>query len=827
MHHHQAVTRELPTGTVTFVFTDIEASTRLLLELGGDRYADALSEHRRIVREVFRRHGGIEVDTQGDAFFYAFGRASDAVSAATETQDALAGGPVRVRMGVHTGEPTVTEEGYVGLDLHRAARISAAAYGGQIVLSQTTRDLVDAEVRDLGLHRLKDLSEPQRLFQVGGGTFPPLRTLHRTNLPVPATAFLGRARELEQALELLSRPAVRLLTLTGAGGTGKTRLALQVAAETAESYPDGVFWTGLARLRDPQLVVPAIAQALDAQEELARHIGDKRMLMLLDNFEQVVDAAGDVAALGRACPGLDLLVTSREPLHVAAESVYAVPPLEQHDAVSLFNDRALAVRHDFTGDGAVIEICRRLDGLPLAIELAAARVNALSPTSILERLDRRLPLLTGGPRDAPERQRTLRATLDWSHGLLRGEEQRLFARLAVFAGGCRLEAAEAVCRADVSVLASLVDKSLIRHSSGRYWMLETIREYASERLDQLGERDTLTRALANHLLALADAANARRVLPGSRMLELGDELDNLRAAVAWARTAEPELALRLAIEAGWFASGTGVVAAEQSGWLDEGLRTVTDASPGVRARALAVAASVAWSVGDLPRCRTLNENALRLAREAGDDRQTVLCLLGLGNVAIASRDLVGARQSFKDAAAFAEAQGDRLALGWTLHSQGELERAAGNLAEASDLLERSATLLQSEGDIRPLTRVLHGAGDVALAQGDVSRAAQLYRRTVRMAYDLKLWSTIPYCVAGLAAVTAMSDDATRAGVLWGGVTTLEREVGWALRDLDRAGYEEIVGRCSNAEPVAFAAGAEQGRRMTPDEVIEYAVAASP
>ena len=392
---------DLPHGTVTFVFTDIEGSTRLLHELGAEQYADALAEHRRVLREVFARCGGVEVDTQGDAFFYSFPTAPAALEAAREGQEGLAAGPITVRMGVHTGTPVVTAEGYVGEDVHRAARIAACGHGGQVLVSAAAAGLSVNRLRDLGEHRLKDLSAPERIYQLGSREFPPLKTLYQTNLPVPATPFLGREKELAEVAGLLAREDVRLLTLTGAGGSGKTRLALQTAGAVSEGYPNGVWWVSLAPLRDPGLVAPTVAQVLGATGGLADHIGEKRMLLLLDNFEHLVEAAAALGELFETCPGLDMLVTSRERLRLAAEQEYAVPPFEDTDGVSFFYARARAVEPGFEADEAVPEICRRLDHLPLALDLAAVRVKTLTPSQILARLEQRLPLLTGGARDLP------------------------------------------------------------------------------------------------------------------------------------------------------------------------------------------------------------------------------------------------------------------------------------------------------------------------------------------------------------------------------------------------------------------------------------------
>ncbi len=438
---------ELPTGTVTFLFTDVEGSTRLLQEQGR-RYSDLLDEHRRVLREAFTRHEGVEVDTQGDAFFVAFPSAADAVAAADEARHALDGGPIRVRMGIHTGEPLVTDEGYVGIDVHRAARIAAAAHGGQIVLSETTRGLLESEtaVRDLGEHRLKDLIGAERLYQLGDGAFPSLRTLDASNLPIAASPLVGRERELGELVEQLSNGA-RLLTITGPGGTGKTRLALQVAAELVGTLRDGVFWVPLAGLSDPELVFSEVANAIGAPDELVGFLRGKELLILLDNFEHLPEAAPAVSAALASSSGLRVLVTSRSRLNVSGEREYRLDPLPASDAVALFVERARAVGRELTPDPTVEAICRRLDGLPLAVELAAARTKVLAPDKLLDRLDSTLPLLTGGARDAPEHQRTLRATIEWSYDLLDGPGKELFARLSVFAGSFPLGAAEEVCNA--------------------------------------------------------------------------------------------------------------------------------------------------------------------------------------------------------------------------------------------------------------------------------------------------------------------------------------------------------------------------------------------
>jgi class 3 adenylate cyclase len=447
-----------PSGTVTLVFTDVEGSTKLLEELGTDGYRDALGDHRRVVREAFGAHHGYEVDYEGDAFFYAFASAQAAVSAVREAMVRLEAGPIRIRVGIHTGEPALDPPKYVGMDVHRAARIMSAAHGGQVVLSPSTVSLLEPgsfEFRDLGEHRFKDLSAPERVSQLGAGEFPPIRSLHRTNLPVPATPFLGREEELAAVVVMLGEPDVRLVSLVGPGGTGKTRLALQAAAEASDAYPDGVFWAPLAPLRDPALVLPAVAAALSVIEgkdstpvdDLARALAGRRLLVLVDNVEHLMpDAADLVGAFVEACPTVTTVVTTRERLQLPGEHVYAVPPMSETDGEELFRTRAAAVGVDLEASEELGRLCARLDNLPLALELAAARAVVFSPAQLLDRLSGRLDLLKAG-RGVDARQETLRSTIAWSHDLLDADEQTLFRRLGVFAGGaggCSFESAEQV-----------------------------------------------------------------------------------------------------------------------------------------------------------------------------------------------------------------------------------------------------------------------------------------------------------------------------------------------------------------------------------------------
>ena len=607
---------DLPTGTVTFLFTDVEGSTSLLRELGAEAYADALAEHRRVVREACGAKGGVEVDTQGDAFFFAFPSAPAAVAAAGASTEELATGPIRVRMGLHTGTPLVTDEGYVGDDVHFAARVGASAHGGQVVLSGATRALVDGlSFTDLGEHRLKDIEGAVPIYQLGEERFPPLKTISNTNLPHPASSFVGRERELAEVLARFERGA-RLLTLTGPGGSGKTRLAVEAAATLVPSYKAGVFWVGLASVREPSLVTETIAQTLGARDGLAEHIADREMLLLLDNLEQVIGAAPALSGLVRACPNLTLFCTSRELLRVQGEVEYSVPPLASSEAVTLFCERSGLEPSD-----EIAELCSRLDDLPLAVELAAARTRALSVAQILERLSQQLDLLRGG-RDAEVRQRTLRATIAWSYDLLSAEERRVFRALSVFVGGCTLEPAEEVAEADLDTLHSLVEKSLLRFTSERYWMLETIREFALQELmrrdeaDDAGERHTaffLTSAA--ELLApigrpttdeqrerfIADQANFRAA--HSRTLDAGDG-------------ARAVLFVRRMGRAAWLA---GMPVAD---WYARALASL--AIPGAtkedRAYALVRASYGASLLGELSQARQLLSEAEALFDELCDQR---------------------------------------------------------------------------------------------------------------------------------------------------------------------------------------------------------------
>jgi predicted ATPase/class 3 adenylate cyclase len=753
--------RSLPTGTITLLFTDIEGSTALLKDLGDD-YANVLAEHRRILRSEFAKRGGAEVDMQGDAFFYAFTRAADAVEAANEGQSALGDGPLRVRIGIHTGEPLATDEGYVGIDVHRAARIAAAAHGSQVVISQTTRDLLagDVALRDLGEHRLKDLTEAERLYQVGEGEFPPLRTLDATNLPIAASPILGREREIDEVLALLGGGA-RLVTITGPGGTGKTRLALQVAAELVGTVADGVYWVSLAGLSDPELVVPEIARTLPARDDLLGYLRGKELVLLLDNFEHLVASAAEVIPLLAASEGVRVLVTSRAPLRLSGEREYALEPLPPDDAATLFVERARGVGAVLAPNPTIESICNKLDGLPLAIELAAARTKLLSPDLLLERLDHVLPLLTGGTRDAPERQRTLQATIGWSYDLLDEESKALFARLSVFVGSFPLAAAEEVCDADLDSLASLVDLSLLKPiAEDRFLMLETIREYAAEKLEASGETAELRRRHAEAFRSLAAECYARRVDAEAESADrLESDHDDLRAALEWLAGHDPDAELELAGALGWFWSSHS--------HLSEGRRRLTDAlarsraGGSVRASALSSLGGIAGWQGDADRGPAWLNEGIALWRELGDAAELAYALETLGWALFAVGDNLPSLAAFEESLDLRRASGDDLGEMRSLSGVCQMLVAEGEVDRAEPLSRELLELARDRGDPRSEHFGHHFLGDCALIRGDCDEAEDLYKASLRAALPLGDLLETSFEVQGVGMSAAGKGDWAR------------------------------------------------------------------
>jgi predicted ATPase len=813
--------RDLPTGTLTFLFTDIEGSTRLLDELGAEAYSDALAGHRQQMRTAFAHHGGVEVDTQGDAFFVAFRDAPNALAAAAEATKALSSGPIRVRMGLHTGTPHLGPEGYVGHDVHLGARIAAVGHGGQVLLSKQTAQLVDEPMADLGEHRLKDFAAPVWIYQLGTERFPPLRTISNTNLPRPASAFVGRDKEVAEIGTLLGDGS-RLVTLTGPGGTGKTRLAIETAGQLVPEFRNGVFWVGLASLRDAALVPDTIAQTLGARDGLAAHIGERQMLLVLDNLEQLVGAAPELASLVETCPNLRLLVTSRERLRVRGEVEYAVPPLATAEAVELFSELS-----QLEADETIADLCRHLDNLPLAVELAAARTGVLSPAQILERLAKRLDLLRGG-RDAEARQQTLRATIEWSHELLSAPEQELFARLSVFRGGCTLQAAEEVAGAELDVLQSLVDKSLVNHAGERFTMLETVREFAIERLNESAQAEAIRRRHAAYFLALAEAAEPHlEKNPQEWVTRLETDIDNLRAALDRLQTSgESQSALRLA----GALAGFWEIGHLTEGWLRlENLLRGDERSTAARAKALAGAALVARQSGAAETARLRAEEALTLHRELGNVWGAADASMTLGLAVADEGDFARARQLYEDSARLFREAGDedkalfcaRL-LGWAYEELGDRERARAVLEDA---FGRAQVLGNKQVEGQALANLAflaewEGRGREAVSMmKDVLRIDRGRGVPLQTAYDLTRFARI------LALAGGSSADAAR---LLSSAEALRDEIGAGAPPFLATIIEDALAAIhTRLDDSDFAEAWRRGRKLNAAEAIELGLGLEP
>jgi predicted ATPase/class 3 adenylate cyclase len=798
---------ELPTGTVTFLFTDVESSTQLLQELGSDAYGEALLEHRHVVREACLARGGVEVDTQGDAFFFAFPTAPEAVAAAEAITTALASGPIRLRIGLHTGTPTHVGEGYVGADVHRAARIAAAGHGGQVLISSSTAALVDRDLRDLGEHRFKDLAAPERIRQLGDRDFPALTSLHRTNLPVPATPFIGRGHELGHVVGLLRREEVRLVTLTGPGGTGKTRLALQAAAEASDDFPDGVYWVPLAPIRDPALVLPTIAQVLDVpersdvslEEALTAALGGKRPLIFVDNLEHLLPGAADGIAALLSSTASVMLATSRERLHVEGEQLYPVPTLDVQDGVDLFCARARALDPAFAANRAVGELCSRLDNLPLALELAAARTTLFTPEQLLERIAQRLDLFRAG-HDADPRQRTLRTTIEWSYGLLDSKEQHLFRLMSAFAGGATFEQVEQISGGDADTLESLIDKSLLRRRDGtfgpRYWMLETIREYAAERLAE--DPQEMQSVRLRHAEWFCELAERLVGMPPQRLLSDGfgsfpDEYDDVRSALAWAWEHSDD-ALGLRFGPGclryWMARS---LYRDAISWLEVAEPRMAAAPEEIKFHASRAAGMIAFFiVADTARAEQHWSSARSIAEDIGD-AETIWWLDSvLTSVAWERGDLERARALQELNLQRATAIGDKALVAHALHHMGEALRDLEHYEEAEAQLSAASALYRELDQSQPLANNVHSLGDLALDRGDLAGAASLYRESIELnrVHDPPGSSRgLAYCLAGLASVLAERGLPEEAASIWGAVCAAEEALGFRMLGAERRRYE--------------------------------------
>ncbi len=910
-----------PTGTVTFLFTDIEGSTKLW-ERHPSAMHTALARHDEVIRRVTEEHDGYVFNTVGDAFCCAFSAATDALQAALGAQKTLFAeeweetGSLKVRMALHTGAAEERDGDYFGPPLNRVARLLSAAHGGQVLLSLTTQELVrdqlppNVELWDLGEHRLKDLGRPEHVFQLATSgltaDFPPLRTLdvHPNNLPLQPTPLVGREREIGEVAERVRSEEVRLLTFTGPGGTGKTRLGLQAAADVLEEFSDGVFFVALASKTEPELVASTIARALGVKESaeqplmasLKSYLHYKHLLLVLDNFEQVLEGAPVVAELLGTCPKLKVLATSRIPLKLYGEQEYPVPPLTlpdprlmpplevltQYEAVRLFVERARAVKADFfvTNENApaVAEICTRLDGLPLAIELAAARTRVLPPQKMLERLGNRLKLLKGGPRDLPTRQQTLRGTIDWSYELLEEEEKILFGRLSVFSGGRTLEAIEEICDPEGELEAlegveSLLEKSLLRLEEGpngepRFVMLETVHEYAREKLQERGEEQEIKQLHAQFFLTLAEEADPE--LKGPDQLEwfetLEAEHDNIRAALSWAlERKDVEVALRLGGALWWFWLMRGYHS-EGRRWLEEALAIEVRGSPEVRAMALAGAGGLALEQGDLDRTKEVCEEGLELlAHEAREPSEARLGLLGyLGWVAWEREEYEQAKQLFEEGLALSREMSDAWwrasslsKLAFVSHSRGDYERATelyeqsmdlfreqgdkqglanclnnlammvcsqGDLGRAGKLTEEAVALQRELGTRGGVSVGLYNLGWIALLQDDLGRAADLYRESLSLSWDAGLNPIVQWALEGFACLAGAEGESERAARLWGAAQALH-ETKSIPRDTDF--LAEADARIS-AVRLGMGEGAweetwRKGRAMALDEAVSYAM----
>jgi predicted ATPase/class 3 adenylate cyclase len=914
-----------PTGTVTFLFTDIEGSTKLW-EKSPRGMQVALIRHDAVLWEAIERHGGFVFKTVGDAFCAAFPTALDALEAALAAQRGLFSeawgaeiGTLRARMALHTGATHERDGDYFGPPVNRVARLLSAGHGGQILLSSSTQELVRdhlpaaIHLRYLGEKRLKDLSRPERIFQLTTpalpSEFPPLKTSesHTNNLPLQATPLVGREREVEAVYGLLRSSETRLLTLLGPGGTGKTRVGLQVAAELADGFEDGVFFVPIATITDPTLVAPTIARVLGLseggaqplEELLEGYLRDRQTLLLLDNLEQVLEAAPIVERLLSNAPNLKILTTSRIPLGLYGEYEFPVPPLSlpdpdslpsleyltEYEAIRLFVERARAVRPDFSlteeNGPAVVEICERLDGLPLAIELAAARIKLLPPRVLLDRLGNRLKILTGGARNLPERQRTLRNAIEWSYGLLDEGEKMLFGRLGAFSSGATLEAMEAVCDAEGDLptdvfegASSLLNKSLVRQEEGaggepRFVMLETIHEFANAKLEGRGEAEAVRRAHAEYFLALAEEADP--MLWGAEdaawLDRLEQEHDNMRTALSWAiEHEEGELALRLGAALRWFWYMEGYYG-EGRRWLEAALGKDWDAAAAeARARALEGVGWLASGQGDLDRAQAAAEEGLKLSTEAGLGDVVVADLQNVLGEAVARHrgDYEWAAELLTEGLALHRKAGDIRGVAWSLGSLANVSGDRGNYEQAKRLYEEglalsreldgaellgtylinlgyesllegkpeSATALNEEaaelfrkrGRRGGLQHALDNLGWATLLQGDYERAETLHKQSLRVSQDLGDELIASESLEGLACTAGAQREAERSAILFGAAEGLREAEGYqqaprdhSLREPYLAAARSLVGE------TAWGAAWKKGRSMQFEDALVYAL----
>jgi predicted ATPase/class 3 adenylate cyclase len=826
----------------TFWFSDVEGSTKLVAEIGDHAFRELLREHRAIVRSAFATYQGEEVGTEGDSFFATFPSPAAAASAARTVCSALDGGPIRVRIGIHAGVALGEEGGYIGLDVHRAARIASVAHGGQIVLSDTASAHCADDLVDLGEHRLKDLSGPVRLFQLGEQAFPPLRSLHRTNLPVSSTPFLGRADALAAVATLLGRADARLVTLTGPGGMGKTRLALQAAADAADAFADGVWWVPVAQLEDPSLVLPTVAQTLQigagGGEAVASALSDglsgRHVLVVVDNAEHLLPGIADAIAHLASIAGPSLCVTSRERLALAGEHVFTVPALSDRDSVALFVARARQLDPAFAEAPGLTALCRQLDNLPLAIELAAARTTLFSVEELAERLGNSLGLLKSG-RGSEQRHVTLQAAIDWSYQLLGAEEQRVFRALATFRGGCTVDALEQIAGTGPDTIGSLLDKSLLSrrdgHGGPRLLMLEMVRRHAAELLADDPERGALAAASARYFTDLTEQAFARVTSfePDNARWwgSMRDERDNVRASLAFhlaagdaeslARTCAGEWAL-------WFFEGDPL---EGALWLRRALelgppRRLLSQVENALAAVLHVS-SAAVDASELTAANELAAAAVQHAREIGDRRAESAALITLGNGLTGSR--ADARASgfaaWTEAAAAARAAGEDW---WEACALGNLAEWALELGDREEAARLCDDLTRLEGGTpNVIITVDLLRAEIAWADGDADRARGQVVRVLERQRGMPFASG--YHEVQLAArIVAGDGRPDDAALLMVAATAREADLGLAPPVAwNEPGHEFTAALAAQLGPDRFAAAEARGRLLSPDETLAHAI----
>jgi predicted ATPase/class 3 adenylate cyclase len=870
--------RQLPTGTVTMVFSDIEGSTALLGRLG-ERYGEALSAQRALMRAAISASRGQEVGTEGDSFFVVFESAGDAVRCCLAAQRALAahdwadGVAVRVRMGLHSGEPAVQEDDYVGMDVHRAARIAAAAHGGQVVLSDATQQLAasqlaaDVSVRDLGWHRLKDIEAPERIYQlVAPGLpdlFPPLKSLGApSRLPVPMTPLVGRERHLEQVRAALMRPGMRLVTLTGTGGVGKTRLSLAAAASLDQAFRHGVFFVAMAAVRDAGVMWKTIADGLDvtgdgpAADAVTGYLGDRRALLVLDNLEQLHGAAGVVAGLLAAASGLVVLATSRRLLHLPGEQELPVPPLEvpraagsveqvaASGAARLFVQQAAMARPGFTvtqsNAADIAAICERLDGLPLAIELAASRVRLLAPSALLARLGHSLDLAAADV-GQPSRQQTLRNAIAWSYDLLDSDLGGAFRRAGVFAGGCDLDALAAIAAAEpgpetgpdpLELAAGLLDVSLVTVTDGadgepRVGMLETIREYALERLEQAGDLDGTRRRHAEHYAGVAERANEQLRSSGPAHLAALDRLeaehDNLRAALAWSlqtpaagpapadrERAATGLRLVQALALFWYRHGYAI---EGRRWLQQAIDLAAEDGGAPLAQLAHWLGVLLQHQGESQAALPLLERSLAIWRDLGDRDQQARELNSLGITHHHLDDLDTARSLLEESAAISREIGSPMRLAAALTNLGQLEADAGNFDRATQVLQKALAIDQEQGDMLGVALDQQSLAGVHLRAGRAREARDLLSAMagyVVSSGDPELLTTT---LEMAAANAAQLGAGLRAARLAGAAEAIRQKTGIPIKQPEL--LEEFLGPARAAvAPGEWDAALAAGRALT-------------